>query len=76
MAYRGNQLRFNKLTMNDTDMIIIDMDPRDPFDFFLDRYIQQLAAGYSKTTMDYGLRVYMRDYNKLQHSANRAPAAK
>ncbi len=76
MAYRGNQLRFNKLTMNDTDMVIIDMDPRDPFDFFLDRYIQQLAAGYSKTTLDYGLRVYMRDYNKLRHSANRAPAAK
>lgn len=76
MAYRGNQLRFNKLTMSDTDMIIIDMDPRDPFDFFLDRYIQQLTAGYSKTTPDYGLRVYMRDYNKLQHSANRAPAAK
>jgi len=65
MAYRGAQLRFGKLTMTDTDMILIDMNPADPFDFYLDHYKEQLAAGYSKTTMDSGLRVYMRDYNKL-----------
>jgi len=68
MAYRGAQLRFGKLTMTDTDMILIDMNPADPFDFYLDHYKEQLAAGYSKTTMDSGLRVYMRDYNKLHQS--------
>jgi hypothetical protein len=66
MAYRGAQLRFGKLTMADTDLILIDMDPKDPFDFYLDHYKQQLAAGYTKETLDFGLRVYMPDYNKLQ----------
>lgn len=65
MAYRGNQLRFGKLTMTDTDMILIDMDPKDPFDFFLDHYKEQLVAGYTKETIKFGLRVFMRDYNKL-----------
>jgi hypothetical protein len=65
MAYRGAQLRFGKLTMTDTDMVLIDMNPADGFDFYLSHYKEQLAAGYSKTTMDSGLRVYMRDYNKL-----------
>jgi hypothetical protein len=65
MAYRGHQLRFGKLTMSDTDMVLIDMDPKDPFDFYLDGYMQQLVAGYTKETASFGLRVYMRDYNKL-----------
>ena len=65
MAYRGNQLRFGKLTMSDTDMVLIDMDPKDPFDFYLDHYKEQLVAGYTKETPGFGLRVFMRDYNKL-----------
>jgi hypothetical protein len=66
MYYRGNQLRFGKLTMADTDMALIDMDPQDPFDFYLDRYKQQLVAGYTKETPTFGLRVFMRDFNKLK----------
>jgi hypothetical protein len=69
MAYRGAQLRFGKLTMADTDLILMDMDPKDPFDFYLDHYKQQLAAGYTKETLDFGLRVYMPDYNKLPKRA-------
>ena len=65
MAFRGNQIRFGKLTMAGTDMVLIDMDPRDPFDFFLDHYREQLVAGYTKETPAFGLRVYMRDYDKL-----------
>ena len=76
MAYRGAQLRFGKLTMTDTDLILTDMDAKDPFDFYLDHYARQLAAGYTKETMDFGLRVYMPDYNKLQkHKAKKAGAA-
>jgi len=71
MAYRGNRLRFGKLTMDDTDMVLIDMDPNDPFDFFLDGYIDQLVAGYTKNTRDNGLRVFMRDYNKLKPATPR-----
>jgi len=66
MAYSGNQLRFGKLTMSDTDMILIDMDAKDPFDFYLDHYKEQLTAGYTRVTPGFGLRVYMRDFNKLQ----------
>jgi len=67
MAYRGAQLRFGKLTMSDADLVLIDMDPQDPFDFFLEHYKEQLVAGYTKTTPDFGLRVFMRDFNKVQH---------
>jgi hypothetical protein len=66
MAYHGNRLQFGKLTMHDTDMLLIDPDPRDPFDFFLDRYKDQLVAGQTKITPAFGLRVYMVDYNKLK----------
>jgi hypothetical protein len=65
MAYRGAQLRFGKLTMSDTDLILIDLDPQDPFDFYLDHYRDQLVAGYTKITPSFGLRTYFRDYNKL-----------
>src|SRR5208283_5135253 len=67
MEYRHGDLGFGKLTMKDADLIVIDMDPRDPFDFYLDHYKEQLVAGYTKTTPELGLRVYARDYNKLHH---------
>jgi hypothetical protein len=72
MYYRGGSLRFGKLTMSDAEMQLIDADPRDPFDFFPDRYIQQLVAGYSKNTPSGGLKVYMPDYNQASKS-NLAP---
>jgi hypothetical protein len=65
MAYKNNRLRFNKLLMSDADLILIDMDPNDPLDFFLEHYKEQLSAGYTKTTLDSGLRVFVKDYNKL-----------
>lgn len=68
MAYSGGRLRFGKLTMNGTDMVLIDMDPQDPFDFYLDHYVEQLVAGYTKTTPQFGLRVYMRDFDRLHGS--------
>ena len=65
IAFRHGEMRFGKLTMHDADLIMIDMDPRDPFDFYLDHYQDQLVAGYSKSTAEYGLRAHFRDYNKL-----------
>ncbi|HVO75585.1 MAG TPA: hypothetical protein VMT35_16260 [Ignavibacteriaceae bacterium] len=41
--------------MENTDMQIIDDDAKDPFDFFLDHYLDQLVAGYHKTSKDQGL---------------------
>jgi hypothetical protein len=76
MSYRGAQLRFGKLTMGDTDLVLIDMDPRDPLDFYLDHYKDQLVAGYSRTTPQFGLRVFIPDFNKLRlpARAKRGPA--
>ena len=42
-------IRFGRLTMSDTDLKLIDMDPRDPFDFYPAQYNEQLVAGYRRT---------------------------
>lgn len=74
MAYHGAPIRFGKLIMTETDLVLIDLDPRDPFDFFLAHYRNQLAAGYTKTTLSFGLRCYFRDYNKLTPKQKFHPA--
>ncbi|HEX5110613.1 MAG TPA: hypothetical protein VFV95_19315 [Vicinamibacterales bacterium] len=71
MQYRGGQLRFGKLTMSDADMMLIDVDPRDPFDFWPARYVQQLVAGYSKNDASGALRVYMPDYDQSARASLR-----
>ncbi len=74
MSYKNNRLRFNKLVMNDADLILIDLDPSDPLDFYLEHYKEQLSAGYTKTTLDSGLRVFIKDFNKL-HAAKASPVS-
>src|SRR3954453_1872076 len=64
MFYRGGVLRFGKLTMHDADLMIVDANPQDPFDFYLDHYNAQLVAGYEKNTPDHGLIVVMQDYSR------------
>jgi hypothetical protein len=70
-AFRGSTVRFGKLTMDETDLELIDADPSDPFAFSIDHYLDQLVAGYSKTTNQGGLCVYMPDFTKLKTSASR-----
>ena len=65
MYFQGGTLRFGKLTMVSTDLLILDDDPTDPFDFFLDRYNDQLVAGYNRNTPDHGLIVYMPDKGEI-----------
>jgi hypothetical protein len=64
--WRGSQLAFGKLMMSDTDLELVDMDPKDPFDFSVDHWNAQLVAGYSKTRADKGLTAFMPDYNDLK----------
>ena len=64
--FRGASIRFGRLTMSDADLKLIDMDPRDPFDFYSERYNEQLVNGYSKNTPDHALRTYMPDYSDLR----------
>lgn len=65
MYYQGGTLAFGKLTMKGTELQIVDADPRDPFDFFLDRYNDQLVAGYDENLPDHGLLVHMVDFDKI-----------
>ena len=64
--WRGGQLSFGKLTMSDTDLELVDMDPRDPFSFSVNDWNAQLVAGYSKTLANRGLRAHMPDYDDLE----------
>lgn len=63
--FRGGQLRFGKLTMSDTDLLIHDADERDPFDLYLAQYNRQLVAGHTRNLANFGLRTWMVDYGKL-----------
>jgi hypothetical protein len=64
--FRGSAIRFGRLTMSNADLKLIDMDPKDPFDFYSAKYNQQLVAGYSKNTPEGALRTYMPDFNDLK----------
>jgi hypothetical protein len=55
--------------MSDTDLELVDMDPKDPFDFSVDGWNAQLVAGYSKTLPNRGLKAFMPDYNDLQKAS-------
>jgi hypothetical protein len=70
MYYYGGTLRFGKLTMVETDLQLIDADPRDPFDFSPERYNEQLVAGYSKNTPSHGLMVFMPDLSAVAAAAS------
>lgn len=74
MYYRGGVLRFGRLTMTDADLQLIDRHPQDPFDFFQDRYNDQLVAGYSKNTPSHGLKVFMPDYAQVRASHGNSQA--
>ena len=69
--WRGGALAFGKLTMMATDLELVDMDPKDPFDFSVDQWSEQLVAGYSKTTATRGLKAHMPDFNDLPHASGR-----
>jgi hypothetical protein len=72
IRFKGGTLRFGRLTMTDAWLEIDDSDPGDPFAFSLDRYNDQLVAGYSQTTVDQGLVVHMPDLGRL-HPAITVP---
>jgi hypothetical protein len=74
MYYRGGMLRFGKLTMVDTDLVLVDADQKGSFDFSPEEYNDQLVAGYSKNTRSHGLIVYMPDLSDLSHRSARATA--
>jgi hypothetical protein len=74
MFFKGGSLHFGKLLMLDAEMQIVDLRPSAFFDFSLDRYHEQLVAGYERTLADMGLEVYMLGLDKLG-SASAGPAS-
>lgn len=68
MFFFGSTLAFGKLFMIRSDLQIIDQDPSDPFDFFLQRYMEQLVAGHSETLPDAGLIAIFPDYHDVASS--------
>jgi hypothetical protein len=63
--FRGGQLRFGKLLMTDTDLLIADADDSDPFDLYMSKYNTQLVAATTRNLPNLGLRVSMPDYNDV-----------
>jgi len=63
--FRGGSLRFGRLTMTDTDLLINDDDESDPLDLNFADYNRQLVAGHTKNLADFGLRTWMVDYHRL-----------
>jgi len=66
LYFSSGVLRFGKLTMTGADLMLIDADPSDPFDFYPEKYTTQLVAGYSINTPSGGLRTYMPDFDDAQ----------
>jgi len=65
MYYQHGTLRMGKLLMVDADMQVTDTDPSDPLDFFIDRYNDELVEGFTRNQSNYGLLVFMRDFNDV-----------
>ena len=66
--FRGGTLRFGKLTMRDTDLLIGDDDERDPLDLYLAEYNNQLVAGRARNLPNLGLRTWLVDYRRIVSS--------
>jgi hypothetical protein len=65
--YKGATLRFGRLTMWPTDLLIGDADESDRFDLDLQRYSEQLTAGYTRTLPNKALRTWMPDRHDLRN---------
>jgi hypothetical protein len=62
MHLYGGIVRFGRLFMVATNLQIADAHPQDPFEFYLQYYGNQLAAGYSRSHLDDSLTTYMPDF--------------
>lgn len=71
LQFKDGTVKFGSLTMEPADLLLMDMQPADPFGFAIDHYKEQLVAGYSKMTPAGGLCVHVPDYDKLTHRSKR-----
>lgn len=71
MYFRGGTIRFGLLTMAPADLLVVDHDPRDLFDFWLEKYQVQLVAGVSHTTASGGLITEWPDYFRVKEKVRK-----
>ena len=76
IAFRGGRVDFWKVKFEDCDIVLSDLDPADPLDFFLDHYKEQVAAGYTKVSESFQVRIYIKDYGKLLSKPSATPNTK
>ena len=75
MSFQGNPVRLGKLTMDSADLTVVNLDSDEPLDWSQDHYRDQLVAGYSKITPNFGLRAHAKNFSKLTQPASPAPAS-
>jgi hypothetical protein len=73
--FRGGALRFGRLTMSDTDLLIGDADEHDPFDLYFTEYNRQLVAGRTSNLPNLGLRTWLVDFGDLGTATAKQSAA-
>jgi len=66
---RGGTVNFGKLTMNETDLFLIDASDDAWFSFDLTRYEEQLVNGRIQMTPEAGLHIFMPDIEKIPSTA-------
>ena len=67
----GGPIRFAHLTMADANLFIRPKDKRADFGFSPRHYYQQMVAGYSRATPDFGLIGWFGDYRDIHATAKR-----
>lgn len=67
---QGGTLEFGKITMHDTDIVLIDISNDQWFNFDLNRYQTQMVNGYTRMTPQAGLQIFMPDIDKLPRGKN------
>ena len=72
ISIHGGTIEIGKLTMKYADIVMIDLSPKDWFDFDLTNYQQQLTNGYMRMTPQAGIRIFMPDFATVRANAANA----
>jgi hypothetical protein len=65
MTFAGSKVQFGSLVMSPADLTVLNVDPKNILEWDQDHYKEQLVAGYSRITPNFGLRAYAKDYSRL-----------
>ena len=69
VAMRGGDIEYGREEMFDSDLVMIDSTPADPFDFYLPGYWCQIVHGKIEATPEKAFRIFVPDYSKLPRNS-------